>query len=211
MHRRWARLSGGASILGAVLAMVAAVPPSWYGFTPTDSYVFDPPMWSPLWINRELVPLVILAAAIGLLLGLIGLLRRDWAGAGRARRWGSVGAVIGFTGLTFTVPVFVFSMQGTPGGVLAILVALAAVVFGLIALLPSLLLLAYGYVKAGRPRIGGAFAGVLLGVPALGYLIPGPASSFVAMVPIAVAWVVFGLDLLRNESPLGGGSTASNG
>ena len=201
MHNRWSLLSGWASLLGGFLTVLVSIPPTWYGLEPPDSYVFDPPTLSPLWINRELMPVLAVVAVIGLLLGIVGLVGRDWSVAGRARRWGGIGGVVAFSGLSITVPVLLYSFRDA-GEVLLPFVALAIGALSLLVLVPSLILLAYGYWKTDRPRIGYAFAGLLIAVPVLGYITPWQMQSLVASIPIGVAWGIFGIELLQHVDPL---------
>lgn len=204
MARRWIRSFGGAAILGGVLAVLVNVPSTWYGLEPTDSYVFDPPFLSPLWINRELVPVLSVVAAIGLLIGVVGLVRRDWSLGGRAQRWGGVGVVIAFAGVTIAVPAVLYSVRDPVGGVVLTFVGLAAGALGLLILVPSAILLAYGYLKTDRSHLGYAFVGFLIGVPVLGFVVPEPIKAPLAALPIAVAWGVFGVDLIQHPEPLSG-------
>jgi len=207
--RGWLRSFGGASILGGVLTVLVNVPSTWYGLEPRDSYVFDPPPLSPLWINRELVPVLSVAAAIGLLLGVVGLVRRDWSVAGRARRWGGVGVVVAFVGVTVAVPALLYSLRDPAGGVLLTFAGLGVGALSLLVLVPSAILLAYGYLKTDRPRLGYAFVGLLVGVPVLGFVVPEPTKAPVAALPIAVAWGVLGVELFRHPDPLSGGGNGN--
>jgi hypothetical protein len=202
MRRRWARAFGGASLLGGVLTVLVSVPPAWYGLEPRDSYVFDPPVSSPLWINRHLVPVLAVLAAIGLGLGLLGLARRDWPVAGRARRWGGVGGVLAFVGITVAVFVLLSPSGNAGSDVVVTLAGFGVGVLGLVLLVPAVILLAYGYRRTDRPHLGTAFAGALVAVPVLGYVVPGPTSGLVASLPVGVAWAVFGVDLLEHPDPL---------
>lgn len=201
MGRRWSRPTGGASLVGAVLAVVVSVPPAWYGIEPTDSYVFDPPVPSPLWFAREVEPALSVVAAVGLLLGVVGLVRRDWPVVGWARRWGGAGGVLAFAGLAVAV---VAGASATRGDLLLPLVSLVFGGMGVLLLVPATVLLAYGYARTARPHVGYAFAGLLVGVPVLGYLAPAPVQTLVASLPVGVAWWVVGIELLRHPDPLPG-------
>jgi len=78
------RHAGGVTLLGGLLALAASVPTRWFGRVPDDSYVFDPPRFSALWIERTVVPVVAVVAAVLLLAGLLALFRRDRE---RMARW----------------------------------------------------------------------------------------------------------------------------
>jgi hypothetical protein len=211
MRRQRARALGSASVLGAILAVLTNVPPAWYGLPETDAYLFDPAIFSPLWINRVLVPLLSVVATLGLLGGLVGLVARDWPVAGRARRWGGVGGSVALAGFTVAVPAFVYSMQDTGGTLLLPFVGLVVGAASLLLFLPSVVLLSYGYVQTSRPRIGYALAVMPLGVVLLGYLVSGPEQSVAAAIPVGITWALVGQDLLDHHEPLGSPSAAAEG
>lgn len=203
MRDRWSLGLGWGAIVGGVLAVLVQVPASWYGVEARDSYLFDPPTLSPLWINRELVPVLSILAVLGLLLGVVGLVRRDRPVAERIRRWGGFGAIVGLGLLTLAVPMFQYGTSDAgEERIFLTLGAFAIGVLGLVLLVPSLLGLSYGYTRTDRPRLGYAFAGVLVGVPVLSFLIPGPLDALAAALPVGVAWVVLGADLLEHPEPL---------
>lgn len=190
-------------MFGAILTIIVNIPSGWYGAGRRDSYLFDPAVLSPLWIQRVLVPALAVLAGLGLLVGLVGLVRRDWPRTGRSRRWGGILGVIGIGTVTLSIPAIV--PTGTTGGdaVLATMVALLGLVLGLLLLLLGLLLLGFGYVRTGRPRIGYAFFGVIVGMPLFTYLSPDAVGSLLTMLPVGIAWVVIGLDLFAHTAPLG--------
>ena len=70
------RTVGGLTALGGLLTVVATIPTRWYGPRPTDSYVFDPPRFSALWIERTVAPVLAVIAALLILTGLLWLFRR---------------------------------------------------------------------------------------------------------------------------------------
>lgn len=203
MRSRWSLGFGWAAIAGGILTVLVQVPASWYGAEPRDSYLFHPPTLSPLWISRELVPILSALAVLGLLLGIVGIVRRDRPVSGRPRRWGGIGASIGFALLTLAVPMFQYS-TGDSGEerIFLTLGAFGLGLLGLVFVVPSLASLAYGYTQTGRPRLGYAFAAVLVGVPVLSFLIPGPLDALAAALPIGIAWVVIGSDLTSHSGPL---------
>lgn len=200
MDSRLRVAAGGSSLVGAALAVLVNVPAGWYGLTARDSYVFEPAVLSPLWIERELVPVLSVLAVVGLLAGLVGLAARDWSVAGRSRRIGWIGAGLALAGLLVAVPTV---QTATGGGALVALVGLALGALSIVVLAPSLALLAYGHALTERPVIGYAFAGVLVGVPVLGFLAAGALQGLAAVLPVAAAWSVVGADLLRHSGPLG--------
>lgn len=201
MDARWLRLTGVAAILGSLLAVLANVPTTWYGLVPRDSYVFNPPVMSPLWINRTVVPILAVVAILGLLAGMAGLVRRDWPVAGRTRRYGGIGAILGLAGATVAVPLLLWGFQD-PRQFLVTIGGLALAGLSLLVLVPSLLALGYGYARTDRPVLGYLLAAIVGAVPLLGIVIPGPLQAMAGAMPIAVAWGVVGLDLVRFPEPL---------
>ena len=203
MQARWSKVAGGAAITGGLLTLIVSVPSSWYGLQPSDSYLFDPPLGSPLWIDRVLVPILAVLAVLGLLIGLFGLVRRDWPVAGRARKWGGVIGVLGLAFVTIGIPTF---LSGPAGGGVDILSALAGLLLGLLGallLLVSLLLLGWGYSRTERPRLGYAFGATVVVAPGLGYVAPGQFTELVWALPVSLTWMLLGRDLLRWAEPLG--------
>lgn len=194
-----AKVFGGLATLGGVLSVIVSVPSSWYGLRPRDSYVFDPQPLSPMWIERELVPVLTVIALFCLTIGLLGLVLRDWSSFGRVRRWGGVGSILGLGGLSVAVPVFLYASRGNPGiGAIVVLGAFAGGAISALILALGLLLLGYGYRAQNRERIGYAFLGVLIAVPVLGFFAPSPYDSLLASIPVAIAWVIVGHDLWNN-------------
>ncbi|MFB6071209.1 MAG: hypothetical protein ABEJ76_09315 [Halanaeroarchaeum sp.] len=198
MSRRAAIGFGVVAILGGLLAVLANVPARWYGVPQTGAYLFDPAPLSPLWISRTVVPVLSVLAVLGLLAGLTGLVGRDWSDYGRAGRWGGGGALLGLAGLALSVGL----IGGGPGAqtaeaALQALVGLAVGAGGVLLLVPGLLLLGYDYLRRGRHWLGVALVGVPVGVPVVGGLVPAPASSVGAMLPVGLAWTAIGYDLLR--------------
>ncbi|MFB6103406.1 MAG: hypothetical protein ABEJ73_12695 [Haloplanus sp.] len=198
------RLVGALTAFGGVLAVVSAIPTQWYGPMPTDSYVFEPPRFSALWIERTVVPGVTVLAALLLLTGLLALFRRDREWMARWHRWLAVVAVIGAaTGTLATVLVAPTGGRGVGNPTTAMNVVLGA----LLALLAVTLLFSglvawgTGYLRSGRRLLGGA----LLGGPVGAVLIVamsvatgvefGSLGGLPVVVPLATMMVVLGYDL----------------
>lgn len=211
MTRQWSRYAGAAGIVGGLLTVLVSVPSRWYGVGVRDSYVFDPPTFSPLWVDRTAIPVLTVLAALGLLVGLFGLVRRDWPTAGRARRWGGVGSVLGLSFATVGTPILLWFTGSGIEEVIVIFLGLGLVAAGVILLAPSLVVLAFGYLQAERPRIGYAFIGVVIGVPTFAFLAPDTVSSLAASLPIAIAWGLVGTDLLGGPGPVGEGPERATG
>ncbi|MFW5965618.1 MAG: hypothetical protein ACOCP3_02590, partial [Halodesulfurarchaeum sp.] len=150
------RLAGVGSMLGGVLAVLAAVPPRWYGSVPGDSYVFSPDPLSPLWIERTVVPVLAVLAVIGVGLGLLALLVRGWH---RSRIHAGSG-VVSLLGLTVLgLGLFALGLpwtRTTEPGVLRGLIGLAALLGGGFLLLVGTPLWGYVLLQDGRRPVGWA-------------------------------------------------------
>lgn len=203
MDERHTRLLGIVAALGGVLLAVSAIPPGWYGVPELDSYVFDPGIGSPLWIHRTVMPALSVLGVLGLFLGLLGLLRRDWASAGRLRRWSGVAALLGLGGLTVTTPLLAFGTFGDSGT--DTLLALVGVVLGGVSVLVltiALVFLGVGYLRTTRPLLGYALGGVVLVLPLVVYVAPDTMATFAASLPVALAGAIVGHDLYHRPEPL---------
>jgi hypothetical protein len=197
-------LTGGLAGLGGVLAAVAAIPTRWFGPVPTDSYVFDPPRFSALWIERAVVPWMAMLAAGLCLAGLLALFGRDRDWMAKWHRWLAVVAVIGAAVGTLATILLVSTAGGGTADPTVALNAIVGAGFALLALallVPGLLSWGVGYVRSGRPLLGG----VLVGAPALSLalltanvafgLAFGEFGSLPVVLPFSLAMVVLGRDL----------------
>lgn len=197
------RLVGGLTALGGLLTVVATLPTRWYGPKPTDSYVFDPPQFSALWLERTVVPAVAVAAALLILTGLLWLFRRDRQRMARWQRWFAVVAVVG-TAVGTLATVLLLSVGGRTADPTAALNALLGVGLALLAgllLLPGLLAWGVGYLRADRRRLGAALAGgpvVAIAVVVASVALDvgaGSAGALPVVLPVGAAVMVIGYDL----------------
>ncbi|MGM0397866.1 MAG: hypothetical protein ACQEQY_02630 [Halobacteriota archaeon] len=203
MDERHTQLLGVVAAVGGVLLAVSAIPPGWYGVPALDSYVFDPGLGSPLWIHRSVMPALSVLGVLGLFLGLLGLLRRDWASAGRLRRWSGVAALLGLGGLTVTTPILAFGTFGDAGT--NTVLALVGVVLGGVSVLVltiALVFLGLGYIRTTRPLLGYVLGGVVVVLPLVVYVVPDAMATFAASLPVALAAAVLGHDLYHRPDPL---------
>lgn len=212
MAHRETRLTGVAAALGGLFLLVSAIPGGWYGVASLDSYVFDPPIGSPLWFHRSVAPALAVLGVFGLFLGLLGLLRRDWSVAGRLRRWSGVLALIGLGGLTATSPLFAYeSLGNTAASTIVALAGFALAAASAVIFVPALVALALGYLRTNRPALGYALGWVVVAVPLAVYLVPSSTSAFAAALPVAASAVAIGHDLFHRPEPLPSGhSDVSN-
>jgi hypothetical protein len=176
------------SLIGGLCLFLAGVPPGWYGYEPGVSYVFDPAVGSPLWIERVLVPVLSILGTVGLLGGIAAVVRREW-GTNRLIRWAGTATVLG--GVAATVGLYGPDLLGPPGmpeGPLAVLSGLAVALWGAILLLVGGPLLAYGLLGAGIRRLSWTLLAVVPGSILLSILLPGDRGAFLAALP----WLALG-------------------
>lgn len=192
--------AGGAAI-GGLLATVASLPGSWYGVPETDSYVFTPAPPNPLWFARDVVPILTILAGLGLLLGVGGLLFRDYHVADRWRRFGGIGTAIGMVGMTIAGSVFAVSNPSEMGGAVAIVAAFGVLLLSGLLLVPSLIAFGIGYLKADRTPLGA----ILIGLPVLlgaSWFVDLEAGSVTLGVTIALAGIAIAHDLWTHPDPV---------
>jgi len=198
------RAVGGLTVLGGLLTLVATLPTRWYGPTPTDSYVFDPPRFSPLWIERTVAPAVAVAAAVLILTGLVWLFRRDREWMPRWQDWFAIVSVVGAAVGTLATMLLV-SVGGRaaadPTAALNALLGLGLALLAGLLLLPGLLAWGIGYLRDGRHRLGVALAGapvaavVVVGASITLDVGTSPVGALPVVLPVGVAVVIVGYDL----------------
>lgn len=204
------RHAGGVTVLGGLLALLASVPTRWFGPVPDDSYVFDPPRFSALWVERTVVPVVAIVAAILLLAGLLALFRRDRDRMARWQRWFAIVSVVGAAVGTLAIMLLVSAgPQGTadPTAALNALLGAGLALLALLLLLPGLVAWGSGYLRAEQPRLGTALAGgpivalLILAVNVAGGVEFGPVGALPVVLPFGVAVIVVGYDLWDRAEP----------
>ncbi|MFB6255120.1 MAG: hypothetical protein ABEH58_00045 [Haloplanus sp.] len=192
------------NLLGGVLALIASVPTRWFGPVPDDSYVFDPPQFSALWIERTVVPAVAVVAAVLLLVGLLALFRRDRERMARWQGWFAIASVIGAAVGTLATMLFATAgPQGTanPTAALNVLLGAGLTLLALLFLLPGLVVWGSGYLRAERPRLGAALAGgpvvalLVLAASVASGIEFGPVGALPVVLPVTLAVLVVGYDL----------------
>lgn len=197
------RLVGALTALGGVLVLVTAVPTRWFGPMPTDSYVFDPPRFSALWIERTVVPPLALAAVLLLMLGLFSLFRRDRERMARWQRWTAVVTLVGAAVGTLATITLVTAGHGAtddPTTTLNVLFGAAFALLALVLLFPGLCAWGAGYLRGDRPLLGTALVGapvcpVLVVAVTAALDVGEPAGTLPVALPVAAAVVVVGRDL----------------
>lgn len=195
------RFVGGATVLGGLCVVAASIPVRWFGSVPTDSYVFDPPTYSPLWIERTVVPALSIAAALLTLAGLLALFHRDREWMARWHRWFAVVAVVGAAIGTFATVLLTSNGEGDPTATLNVLFAVLIGLVGGVLAGPGLLAWGIGYLRAGRRRLGAALAGgvvvpvVIVAATLAVDVDVGPVGGVFTSLPVALLAVGVGYDL----------------
>ncbi len=195
---------GALTALGGALVTIASVPTRWFGPVPTDSYVFDPPRFSALWVERTVIPVVAVVAVLSILLGLLSLFRRDREQMVRWQRWTAAVALVGAGVGTLATVILVTSGPGATGDLSAAFNALIGVAFGLLALVllfPGLVAWGGGYLRGDRPFLGAALVcgpvlpAIVVAVRVALDVDMGPVGSLPVALPVTAAVVVLGRDL----------------
>ncbi|MFC5365731.1 hypothetical protein [Salinirubrum litoreum] len=202
------RLTGALAIVGGLCLFFAGVPGRLYRGPPGDSYVFDPPLFSGLWVQRVVVPVLAVLALLGVFAAVVGLLRRDrseghWHDvAGGLTAFGA--AMLLFVGLLLAGT---GSLSGGEPDVIGALVVTVAVLGGLLAGLLVIVAGAFwgiGYLRRGRRRLGVTLvvvplATLLLVVLATFVELP-TGGGLLVVLPTVAGLVVLGVDLWREPA-----------
>jgi len=210
MRERTIRAFGGGAALGAALAVLASVPTRWYGAPQTDAYLFDPAVLSPLWVERTLVPAATVLAVVLLVAGVAALTARDWAVAGRARRWGGSTATLGLAFVGFTaLTLAVGRGSGALTGSLLVIVGVLVGLVGALLALVGLVVAGVGHARAGRSTVGYALAGgtglaTLVAVVGVVGDLPDVLGFLPFAVPFAAGFAAVGHELWTHPGPVAG-------
>lgn len=212
MERRTARLLGALAAVGGPLSVLVWIPPRWYGAAPGDSYVFDPPTFGPLWVDRTLVPVLTVLAGLLLAAGLLGLVLRDRSVAPRFRRWSGYVALTGLVVLELAEVTFELVGRASAGGLGdvaaagGILVGLLLGGVGLLLALPGLIALGVAYYRADRPVVGTALVAgpaLTLVVFALAFVADLPRGGTLLLVaPTGLAFLAVAHELWTHPDPV---------
>lgn len=205
MNERVRRGAGLALIAGGIGVAIVNVPSRWYGAGGGDSYVFDPPTFSPLWIERTAVPVASVLVGALLLAGFIGLVYRDWDGAGLVRKGAGVVTLVGLALLEVAQTGLWDRGTAATDALLGLLAVLGALLGGLL-LVVGLVVLGASYARADARRLGYA----LVGGPALAVVVVAVgiaggisfASGYGVILPFVAVFVAAGYDLWSRRGPI---------
>lgn len=216
------RLAGALATLGGLCLLLAGVPGRLYRGPPGDSYVFDPPPFSGLWIQRVVIPVLAVLAIVGLFAAVVGLLRRD-RGEGR---WHDVAGGLTAVGAGALVVASVLlagtgSLSGGEPDLIGTLVVTVGILGGLLAGLLVIVAGAFwgvGYLRRGRRRVGVTLVVVplvtLLLVVLAAFVELPTGTGLLVVLPTVAGLVVLGVDLWRGPAaagvPVVGGERGAN-
>jgi hypothetical protein len=203
MWRRSYRLAGPILGLSAVCLLVTAVPLElWPTPRPGDSYVFNPPPFSAIWVQRTLRPGLIMSANALLLAGLSTVLRRDSASMSRLQRAFAFGALFGTGGCLLGTLLFTTAGTNDVGRELtAFLIWALAIPFVILGLVGW----GAGYLRSEDTRLGAALTvPPVLAVAYIGLSMAGVGFSFVGrllvIIPTSGMALVVGYDLWTDSA-----------
>jgi len=201
MWRRSSQIAGSLLGLSAVCLLVTTVPLElWPTPRPGDSYVFNPPPFSAIWVQQTLRPGLIIGANALLVVGLSAVLRRDSASMSRLQRAFAFGALFG-TGACL-LGTLLFTTAGTDD------IGRELTAFLIWALAIPLILLGLtgwgaGYLRADSTRLGAALTvPPVLAVAYIGLSVAGfsPVGRLLLVIPTSGMALVVGYDLWTGDT-----------
>ena len=201
MWRRSSQIAGSLLGLSAVCLLVTTVPLElWPTPRPGDSYVFNPPPFSAIWVQQTLRPGLIIGANALLVVGLSAVLRRDSTSMSRLQRAFAFGALFG-TGACL-LGTLLFTTAGTDD------IGRELTAFLIWALAIPLILLGLtgwgaGYLRADSTRLGAALTvPPVLAVAYIGLSVAGfsPVGRLLLVIPTSGMALVVGYDLWTGDT-----------
>ncbi len=201
MWRRSSQIAGSLLGLSAVCLLVTTVPLElWPTPRPGDSYVFNPPPFSAIWVQQTLRPGLIIGANALLVVGLSAVLGRDSTSMSRLQRAFAFGALFG-TGACL-LGTLLFTTAGTDD------IGRELTAFLIWALAIPLILLGLigwgiGYLRADSTRLGAALTvPPVLAVAYIGLSMAGfsPVGRLLLVIPTSGMALVVGYDLWTGDT-----------
>jgi hypothetical protein len=201
MWRRSSQIAGSLLGLSAVCLLVTTVPLElWPTPRPGDSYVFNPPPFSAIWVQQTLRPGLIIGANALLVVGLSAVLRRDSTSMSRLQRAFAFGALFG-TGACL-LGTLLFTTAGTDDigrELTAFLIWALAIPFVILGLIGW----GIGYLRADSTRLGAALTvPPVLAVAYIGLSVAGfsPVGRLLLVIPTSGMALVVGYDLWTGDT-----------
>lgn len=203
MGRQLHRAAGLLLALSAVCLLIAVVPLDlWPAPRPGDSYVFDPPVFSAIWVQRTLVPALTIVANVLALVGLSVLFKRDSEAMSRSQRVFAFAGLVG--GGVSVLGTLLFTTAG-PNDIGTELTALIVLALSFLLIFFGLIGWGVGYLRSETLRLGAALAGtpmffgVYFGLSLAGITIPSGGGVLLITPPSIMALVV-GYDLWVDDT-----------
>lgn len=203
MWRPSYRTAGPLLGLSALCLLIAAVPLAvWPEPQPGDSYVFAPPLFSAIWMQRIAQPFLTVSANVLVIVGLGALFKRDGTSLSNLRSVSGLVTVFGTSIILFG------SLLVTTAGldeIMSYVLGLLAQAIGLVLTLPGLVGWGAGYLRADNMRLGIALAGAplltcaYLGVSLLGVQFT-PIADLLLITPTSAMALVVGYDLWADSA-----------
>ena len=201
--RRSSRIAASLLGLSAVCLLITAVPLElWPTPRPGDSYVFNPPPFSAIWVQQTLRPGLIVSANALLVVGLGAVLRRDSASMSRLQRGFAFGALLGAGACLLGTLLFTTAAPNDIGSELT--------AFLIWALAIPLIILGFigwgaGYLRSDRTQLGAALTvPPVLAVAYIGLSMAGidfsPVGRLLLIVPTSGMALVVGYDLWTDNT-----------
>ncbi|WP_238378371.1 hypothetical protein [Haloarcula rubripromontorii] len=203
MSRRVYRIAGPLLGLSAVCLLITAVPLElWPTPRPGDSYVFNPPTFSAIWVQRTLRPGLIISANALVFVGLGALFRRDRDSLSRLQGAFALGALFGTGACLLGTLLFTTASTNDIGRELTALLIWALAIPLIIIGLGGW---GAGYLRSESARLGAALTGPpVLAAAVLGLSVAGvgfsPAGRLLLIVPTSGMALVVGYDLWTDNS-----------
>lgn len=203
MVRHLHRAAGVLLALSAVCLVIVVLPLDlWPAPRPGDSYVFDPPLFSAIWVQRTLVPALTVIANVFALVGLSVLFRRDSESMSRLQRVFAFAGLVG--GGTCVLGTLLFTSAG-PNDIGTELTALLVLALSFGLMFSGLIGWGAGYLRSETLRLGAALAGtpIVIGVyfalSIAGITIPS-GGGVLLIIPPSIMALVVGYDLWVDDS-----------
>lgn len=206
MWRPSVRAAAPFAAVSALCLLVASLPVEiWPTPYPGDSYVFEPPLFSGIWIQRVVVPALLIVANVAMSIGLYGLYRRDRTAMSGWHRGSALATVSGaLLGAVGTVQVTAAAPSAVGAGAIGVVIWL----FAALIVAPASIGWGVGYVRANQTALGSVLTAAPLATG--GYLFASlsgvsvePFGGLAIVAPTVVVALVVGHELwTRTATPL---------
>lgn len=198
MWRPSYRVAGPLLGLSVLCLLIATVPLEvWPAPRPGDSYVFTPPPFSAIWMQRTAQPILTVGANVLILVGLGALFRRDSASMSNLQ---SLSGIFTLLGISLYLLGSLLVTTAGPNEIMNSLFGILGRSIGLVFTLPGLVGWGVGYLRRDNMRLGITLTGTpLLTCAYLGISMYGvqfaPIDGLLLITPTSAMALVVGYDL----------------